>query len=308
MPLSVSDDDLMAMTDEEPTVRAQELGKILRALREEANLSVRSAGAKISASASKISRLENGKGAVVVADVSGLLAIYGVTGPHRKKLLGLAEEAAQRGWWQRASPTFAERQETLISLESSALTITNFELAVIPGLLQTGEYTRAIMIESGLVDEDDVEARMITRLQRRSVLMRRRPPGFLAIIDEFAVHRVIGGRDVLRRQLEHLIELADQPNIAIRIVLNADRGHSSLNGGFVVLRRPDGGPVVFLGNLTSSLFLEDPDEIEQYERATRELLTHALDPAQSVQYLARKVRQLDTGAAHEDQPTRGGMD
>jgi transcriptional regulator with XRE-family HTH domain len=294
--------DAMSTTDSDPTVRAQELGEALRALREEANISVRTAGARIDASASKISRLENGKNAVTIDDVAALLAIYAVTGPRRRKLLDLAREAEHRGWWQRSAPTFAERVETLHSLESRALTITCFDLAVIPGLLQTGEYTRAIMTESGLVDEDDVENRMVIRLQRHSVLLRRQPPGLLAIIDELALRRVIGGRAVLRRQLEHLVEMAHRPNVVIRVLLNADRAHAAIDGGFVVIRRPEGTPVVFLEHLTSSLFLEDRQEIAQYETVTRELLNHALDPAESVQYLARQARRLDTGALNDEQP------
>jgi transcriptional regulator with XRE-family HTH domain len=276
--------------DSDPTVRAQELGEALRVLREEANLSVRTAGARIDASASKISRLENGKNAVAIDDVAALLAVYQVTGPRRRKLLDLAREADHRGWWQRNAPTFADRQETLMSLESRALAITSFEPVIIPGLLQTGEYTRAIMVESGILDDSDIENRMVTRLQRHSVLLRRQPPGLLAIIDELALRRVIGGRDVLRRQLEHLIEMAQRPNIVIRVLLNADRGHAAINGT----------PVVFLENLTSSLFLEEWEEIQQYETVTRELLNQALDPAQSAVYLTEQVRRLDTGAAHDD--------
>lgn len=288
--------------DSDPTVRAQELGEALRVLREEANLSVRTAGARIDASASKISRLENGKNAVAIDDVAALLAVYQVTGPRRRKLLDLAREADHRGWWQRNTLNFAERQETLMSLESRALAITSFEPIVVPGLLQTGEYTRAIMVESGIVDDDDVESRMITRLQRHSVLLRRQPPELLAIIDELALRRVIGGRDVLRRQLEHLVEMAQRPNIAIRIVLNADRGHPGIDGGFLVIRRPEGTPVVFLANLTSSLFLEESAEIAQYEQVTRELINHALDPAESLRYLGEQARRLDSGVPYEDHP------
>lgn len=295
------------MTDSDPTVRAQELGEALRVLREEANLSLRTAGARIDASASKISRLENGKNAVAVDDVAALLAVYAVTGPRRRKLLDLAKEAEQRGWWQRSAPTYADRVETLLSLESRALTITCVEPVVVPGLLQTGEYTRAIMIESGLVDDNDVEDRMITRLRRHSVLLRRNPPGLLAIIDELALRRVVGGRDVLRRQLEHLVEMAQRPNIVIRVLLNADRAHAAIDGGFVVIRRPEGTPVIFLEHLTSSLFMEEREEVRQYESVTRELLNHALDPAESVRYLAKRARLLATGELNDDQPQEPGL-
>ncbi|MFD9892359.1 helix-turn-helix domain-containing protein [Amycolatopsis sp. NPDC059027] len=297
----------MAMADSDPTVRAQELGAAMRELREEAGFTVRAAGERIDVSASKISRIETGKNAIAVEEIAALLAVYEVTGPRRAKLIALAREADQRGWWQRSAPTFAERQETLISLESRALMITNFELIAIPGLLQTGEYTRAIMVESGLIEDGDVEKRMVTRLQRQSVLMRRQPPGLVAIIDEFALRRVIGGRAVQRRQLEHLVVMAQRPNIVIHVVPNDDRGHAAIAGGFTVLRRPEGGPVVFLGNHTSSLFLEEPPEVLQYEEVTRQVLLRALGPAESAEYIAEQATLLDTGEPRENPSQRADL-
>ncbi len=289
----------------EPTVRGQELGQLLRAYRERAELSLADVGARIDASASKISRMENGKRYASTEDVAAMLALYRVTGPQRAELLALARESGRRGWWQRDTPGFVERQQTLISLESRARAITNFDDTIVPGLLQTGEYTRSMMIESGLVADDEVENRMVTRLQRHSVLLRSHPPYLMAIIDELALCRMIGGRDVLRRQLQHLVELAARPNIDIRVVPNT-RTHAGVNGAFTVLRRAEGSPVVFLENLTSSMFLEEPQEIERYEYATRELLTHALDTAQSVEHIAAQANRLDVEGLdpHEQGPYR----
>ena len=310
LPHSVSNDGRMVITEPDPTVRAQELGSALCEAREAAGLTLKMAGDRIDVSPSKLSRLENGKGAVMAEEISALLAIYAITGTQRTKLLALAREAEKRGWWQRSAPNFAERQETLISLESRAITITNFEAVVIPGLLQTGEYTRSIMVESRLIDDSEVEGRMITRLKRHSVLLRSRPPGLVAIIDELALVRVIGGRDVQRRQLDHLVEMAQRPNIIIRVVPNANRAHAGLAGGFMVIRRREGRPVVFLGNHTSSLFLEDRAEIAQYEEVTRLLLMDALDPAQSVQYIAEQAALLETGEQepHGDAPDGSDLD
>ncbi|SFB20783.1 Transcriptional regulator, contains XRE-family HTH domain [Amycolatopsis marina] len=287
------------MTEPDPTVRGQELGEALRGLRERAGLSLADAAKRIDASASKLSRLENGKRAAPIEDVAALLAVYGTTGRPRTQLLGLAREVGERGWWQRNRPSFAERQNTLVSLESRALTITNFEGMTVPGLLQTGEYTRSLMIECGHVPENEVEARMVTRLRRHSILRRQSPPGLVAIIDELALHRLIGGPDVLRRQLDHLVELATYPNIELRVVPNDGSAHAGINGAFTVLRRPEGTPVVFLENLTSSLFLEERHEIARYEYATRELLARALDAAQSVRRIAMLARRLDAGGRQQ---------
>lgn len=283
------------MNEPDPTVRGQELGAALRELREHAELTMAEAGDRIGASASKVSRLETGKRPASTEDVAALLAVYRVVGARRTELLELARRADQRGWWLRDQSTFTERQQTLISLESRAWTITNFEGMTIPGLLQTGEYTRSLMIECGHVPDDEVEDRMLTRMRRHSVLLRQRPPGVVAIIDELALHRVVGGLDVQRRQLEHIVELAARPNITVRVVPNAGRAHAGINGSFAVIRRFEGPPVVFLENLTSSLFLEERAEIDRYEYAVSELLTVALDEVSSAEHIATLATRFDTG-------------
>lgn len=279
---------------DDPTVRGEELGSGLHELRLAAGLTLAEAGRMVDASDTKISRMESGKRSVATEDVAALLAVYRVTGKRRSELLRLAREADRRGWWQRHRPDFPERQRTLISLENRAVTITNFEGMNIPGLLQTGEYTRALMIECGNVPEDEVEQRMVTRLDRHAVLRKRNGPDLVAIIDELALHRVVGGRDVTRRQLEYLAELYEHP----RVVPNTGRANAGLNGSFAVIRRREGPPVVFLENLTSSLFLEEPEEIASYQHAVRELLYHALDAAESRETIAALARSLDTEADH----------
>lgn len=136
--------------DPNPTVRGQELGEQLRALREQCGLNLHDAAEHLDASASKLSRIETGRCSPPVEDIGALLAIYGVRGDQRRDLLALAREAERRGWWQRDRPTFPERQRTLISLESRAEQIVTFDTVVVPGLLQTCEYTRALMEDSGL--------------------------------------------------------------------------------------------------------------------------------------------------------------
>jgi transcriptional regulator with XRE-family HTH domain len=266
------------------TVRAEELGDELRRLREEAGLSLEVAGERIDASATKMSRIENGLREGSTEDVSALLAVYGYTGPRRTELLTLAREVERRGWWQRNRPDFAERQRTLINLEAKADLIVNFEGMNIPGLLQTGEYTRALMMECGMVPESEIETRMVTRMRRHSVLMRQRPPRLVAIIDELVLNRMIGGPDVLRRQLDHLVTTAEDPNIQLRVVPNTG-AHSGVNGSFELIRRRGGHKVVFLENLTSSLFLEEAKEIETYEKAIRSLLNRALPAEESVRLI-----------------------
>lgn len=288
------------MISVDPTVRGEELGYALRELREQAHLSLADVAARIDLSVTTLSRMENGKRTAATEDVAAMLAIYRTTGPQRSRLLALAREVDLRGWWQPDRPPFAQRQQTLISLESRAMAITNFEGMAIPGLLQTGEYSRSLMIECGHVPEEEVESRMVTRLRRHSILLRDRPPHLVALIDELALHRVIGGCDVLRRQLDHLVELSVRSNIDIRVIPNR-RTHAGINGAFTVLRRRAGEPVVFLENLTSSLFLEERDEVERYQYAIRELLAHSLGAVESARHIAEQARALDVEGTHPDE-------
>lgn len=279
------------------TVRAEELGDDLRRLREASGLSLESAGEMIDASASKMSRIENDLREGSPCDVAALLAIYGCVGSRRVELMELAHEVERRGWWQRKKPDFAERVRTLISLESKANLIVNFEGMHIPGLLQTGEYTRALLRECRLVPLDEVEDRMIIRMQRHAVLLKPKPPRLLALIDELALHRLVGGHDVMRRQLDYLVEAAEQPNIAVRVIPNK-AAHAGVDGGFWLFRRSSGHKVVCLDNLTSTLFLEEPYEIEQYEQAIRLLVKRALPAQESVQLINKLARELDPEATY----------
>ncbi|TWP53436.1 helix-turn-helix domain-containing protein [Lentzea tibetensis] len=291
------------------TVRAEELGDDLRRLREQTGLSLERAGELIDASATKMSRIENGLREGSPEDVAALLAIYRCVGPRRAELLALAHEFERRGWWQRNKPDFAERVRTLINLENKADLIVNFEGMNIPGLLQTGEYTRALLRESGLVPDSEVEHRMVIRMQRHALLLKPKPPKLLAIIDELALHRMVGGDDVMRRQLDYLDDAAKQSNIDLRIVPNSG-GHAGANGAFALFRRANGHKAVYLENLTSVLILEEDHEITRYEQAIRLLVRRALPAQESILLINKLARRLDPEATQgelaEEQLQRHG--
>ncbi|MCX2732644.1 helix-turn-helix transcriptional regulator [Saccharopolyspora sp. NFXS83] len=283
------------MSSQEITVQGQELGMWLREFRVESGMPLAEVAARIDVTAGQLSRVEHGRRHPRVETVTALLAIYGITGARRRSTVALAREDGGDGWWHRDRPDFPERQRTLISLESRAASIVGFEGMLVPGLLQTGEYTRALMSQSGLVAPDEVERRMVTRLHRHRVLRRDDAPTLVAIIDELALRRVVGGVDVQRRQLEHLLELAQWPRIRIHVVTNSG-AHAGVNGSFSLLRQPEGPDVVFLENLTCSLFVEDPVEIATYETAVRELLTQALTQTQSSEVIASLATAMDAEA------------
>ncbi|WP_434439388.1 helix-turn-helix domain-containing protein [Lentzea sp. E54] len=257
------------------TVRAEELGDGLRRLREAAGLSLERAGERIDASAAKMSRIENGLREGSIEDVAALLAVYGCVGPLRAELLTLAREVDRRGWWQRTKPTFDERVRTLLNLEKKADLIVNYECMNVPGLLQLPDYTEALLHECELVPADEIPNRLAVRTQRHSILLPPKPARLLAIIDEQVLTRRIGSPALMHRQLIHLVEAAQLTNVSLRVIHNLG-AHAGVNGAFVLLKRDGGHKVVYLENLTSSLFLEEPHEIESYETAIRLLVRRAL--------------------------------
>lgn len=182
-------------------------------------------------------------------------------------------------------------------MEAKADSIINFETIIVPGLLQTGEYTRALMKKCGYVPDAEIEDRMISRLHRHSVLFRRNPPDLVAIIDELVLHRLVGNRDIMRRQLEHLLEVAEHSNITIRVVPNDGRTHDGIEGCFIMVRRAGLPAVVFVEGLTSGLFLEERTEVSSYESVVRSLSHCALDKRHSAELIATMAQQLETEAS-----------
>lgn len=268
----------------EPTVRARQLGAELRRSRDEAGMGAEQVAGRLGISPSKLSRVETGVSGPKLEDVAGMLALYGVTGKARAELLELCGEAGagKRGWWQRRD--MSAKQRTLIELESNATRIINYESLLIPGLLQTGEYTRAVLRDVRCLPESEIEDSMVTRLARHSVLRQRNPPRLLAIIYEAALRQRIGGQDVMRRQLDYLLHTAGNRDVAIRVVPLSAGTHPGLDGPFLKLESPT--PVIYLESRSSSLFLEDKEDVTTYDRVLQEVLKVTLDAGQSAQLIA----------------------
>lgn len=281
------------MLKSDATLRARQLGAELRRSRQEAGLGSQQVAEKLGISMSKISRLETGACGPKLEDVAGMLALYGVTGRARAQLLELCREiaAGERGWWQRRG--MSHKQRTLIELESEATRITNYESLLIPGLLQTGEYTRALLQGMGVVPENEIEDRMVTRLLRQSVLRKERAPQLVAIIYEAALRQQVGGPDVMRRQLDYLLEAASWPRVQIRVVPFSAPVHPGLDGPFLKLETADAPSVVHIAVQASSLFLEEREDIDVYNNAIKGLSKVALDARESAELIAGLAVELD---------------
>ncbi|WP_326562533.1 helix-turn-helix domain-containing protein [Micromonospora sp. NBC_01796] len=269
----------------QPTVVGRGLGGELRGLREAKKLALRRVAARLDWQASKLSRMENGIQGIRAEDVASLLVIYGVTGDERKRLLGLAERSAESGWWE-VIGGLSDESRTLIRLETEATTVVNWEPLLIPGLLQTADYTQALMRDGG-VEESDAQSRVAARLGRQAILTRPQPPELLAIMDEMVLRRVLGSHRLMARQLRHLIEAADRPNITLRVVPLAVGGHSGLDGGFALFDFPRNKSVVYLDHKISGLFLEEAPQVAFFRREAERLGAVALSPTESVDFVAR---------------------
>jgi transcriptional regulator with XRE-family HTH domain len=283
----------MMLQGPDSTVRIEVLGDELRKLREKSGMTLSQVVHRIGISESHLSRMEMGKRAPSPEDLSALLVIYGVTGDERLELLALARKTQQPGLWQRQG-TYEAKFATLKLLESRATGLVEYQPLVIPGLLQTVPYAQAVIRDIGMFDNrEEVDKRVVGRVQRQAVLRKLSPPTLLAIVTEAALRLMIGGREVMRDQLKYLVEAVERQNVTLRVVPTAIGGHPGLDGSFVRLRFHDRPTVVFLPNRTSSLFLEDPAEINVYDQAVVELMSMAMTEENSVRLVAEMAATLE---------------
>jgi DNA-binding XRE family transcriptional regulator len=266
------------------TVRARGLGAEMRELRHNTGLSTRAVASRLGWSASTLNRIENGQRTITAEDVSALLVVYEVTGAERDRLLGLARESTQPGWWETGTPGLPSQLTALIGFESQATRIVDVQLVLIPGLLQTPEYTRALM-QGGGVPALDAETRVATRLGRQAVLSRPNPPEFFAIIDEAALRRPVGGNALMAEQLRHVLRAGERQNVTVQVVPYHQGAHPGLNGSYVILEFAKARTIVHLEHKRSSLFLDEPEDVTPFVSAVETLQDVAYDPGRSAELI-----------------------
>jgi transcriptional regulator with XRE-family HTH domain len=271
------------------------LGTQLRKLREGQGVTRDEAGYAIRASGSKISRLELGRVGFKLRDVEDLLSLYGVTEPDtRAALLSLARQANTPGWWHQYSDVLPEWFQVYVGLEEAATLIRTYEVQFVPGLLQTEEYGRAAAtIGYATVHADEIARRVSLRMKRQQLLTRPNAPRLWAVIDEAALRRPIGGPDVMRGQIERLIEATKMPNVTLQLLPFSAGGHSGEAGAFTIMRFPEADlpDVVYLEQLTSALYLDKLDDVEKYLEAMERLCIESDTPDQTVESLSRILQE-----------------
>ncbi|GGS66384.1 transcriptional regulator [Streptomyces griseoviridis] len=266
-------------------VRRMLLGSQLRRLREARGITREAAGYSIRASESKISRMELGRVSFKTRDVEDLLTLYGITDEQeRASLLSLAREANVAGWWHSYSDVLPSWFPTYVGLEGAASVIRVYEVQFVHGLLQTPEYARAVVRRGlGEANEADVERRVTLRLERQKYLVAENAPEFHIVLDEAALRRPYGDREVMRGQLQHLIEMSERPNIRLQVMPFGFGGHSGESGAFTLLSFPESdlSDVVYLEQLTSALYLDKAEDVAQYEKAMKDLQRDSPGPDES---------------------------
>ncbi|MEV4105796.1 helix-turn-helix transcriptional regulator [Nonomuraea sp. NPDC049649] len=272
-----------------PTALRILLGSQLRRLRESKGVSREEAGHLIRGSESKISRMELGRVGFKERDVADLLTLYGVTDDEaREAVLDLVASANEPGWWHRFNDILPTWFQAYVGLEEAATRIRTYEVQFVPGLLQTKEYARAVVTAgSAGLSPEEISRRVDLRLERQRMFDRPDSPVFWAVIDEAALRRPIGGAEVMRAQIEHLIDLMRQPSITIQVMPFSFGGHSAEGGAFTILRFADTElpDVIYVEQLASALYLDKREDVDRYTEVMERLCAVSTTPDETVELL-----------------------
>ena len=283
-----------APTTGAPTVLRILLGTQLRKLRESRGIPAQAAARAIRGSESKISRIELGRNSVREVDIADLLNLYGVTDPaEREQLLTLASQANQQGWWHRYQDVLPTWFQAYIGLEESAESIRSFDAQFVPGLLQTEDYSTAV-IRLGSYSAEDTDRIVYLRKERQ----RRFASGGLrlwAVIDEMALRRPIGSPALMCAQLEHLLDISDRPGVTIQITPFLTGASYAAPGSFSILRfatdeLPD---IVYIEQLTSAMYLDKPADVDRYVRAMDQISASSTTPEQTTVFIRTMLAELE---------------
>ncbi|MGH3721350.1 MAG: Scr1 family TA system antitoxin-like transcriptional regulator [Pseudonocardiaceae bacterium] len=283
------------MRDHEPTIRSRELGEGLHRAMKDAKLNQKSAAAKLGWSQSRVSRLLSGKRGGTEVDVSAFLAIVQVTGAERERLLGICREQNTPGWLQQHGTRLPQQLRTLVDHEDTAVAIDDYQATLMPGLLQTTDYARALIRQAGTMPVDETEDRVAARLGRQSLFGRERVARFTFYIHEFVLRLPVGGPDVMFEQLQHLLRKATRPYLTLRVVPAALGGHAAVAGSFTFLEFAEFRPVIYLESETASVFLEKREQVAAYRRILGLLAQTALGEGESAELIATLATELYAG-------------
>ncbi|MGH3872225.1 MAG: helix-turn-helix domain-containing protein [Pseudonocardiaceae bacterium] len=284
------------------TVPRRQLGRHLRDLRNQSRLTVRAAAARLEWSEAKIWRIETGQTSLRSLDVEAMCRVYGAPADLTEGLMGLAKETKARGWWHSYGDAVPEGFDVYVGLEEAASSLSWYESELVPGLLQTEDYARAVIrADNPRIADPEIERRVDVRMARQVLLTRvTDPPALQVVLNEAILHRPIGGEKSMLRQLERLREAGGLPTVSLRVLpFNAGLHHGIMSGPFVILRFPLNGngqdiepPTVYVESFTGALYLDKPREVDRYDTAFTNIWLSALDEKASQDLITQVAREL----------------
>jgi transcriptional regulator with XRE-family HTH domain len=281
-----------------PLVQRRRLRTELRRARAEARLTQDQVAKAMDWSLSKIIRIETGAVGISTNDLRALLSLYGIDNADRtNELIELARASRQPSWWSRYKGDISPQYLQYIEYEESASTLRMYDPLLLPGLLQTEDYAAAVMraLAEPETPAEVIRARIDIRLTRQRLLEQAMPPNLICVIDEAAVQRVIGERNLAHGQIVRLIDLANRPNIIIGILPFSAGLHSGLLEPFIILEfsDPEDSDVLYLESSKDAIFSHDEaGEITGYRMVFEQLLDISLSPADTISYLADLMNRI----------------
>jgi transcriptional regulator with XRE-family HTH domain len=280
------------MAGRSPMVRRRRLGIELRQLRENAELTIEQVAERLEVSDSKISRIENGQVSASPRDVRDMATLYGVSGQRLDNLMQLARETRERPWWQ----AYSDMHLDFAAYEAEASRILQFAPLILPGLLQTRDYARAIIraIRYDLAAEK-IERRVEFRVKRQALLNEATPPTLWAVLDEGIIYRMIGDRRIMREQLRHLVETARLPQVTLQVLPFSAGAHAGLDGPFAIIQfhEPTDRDMVYLEHTGSEHYLDDPAAVALHASLFDHVRAAALKPDDSLKLLHARAEELE---------------
>ncbi len=275
-----------------PTARRRRLSIELKKLRENSALTCAQVGQALDWSGSKVNRMETGSGRVQPSDVDALCRFYGTSDELREVLKSLAREAKTRGWWQVHGAGVPEWFNIYIGLEQDASTLRQYQCEVLPGLMQTEAYARELHTTGAHMSAEDIDRAVRVRLERQEMLTRPDAPEAWFVVNEGAVRNVIGDREIMREQLERILETTELPSVTLQ-VLPFDSGTYPATGSFTMLGfpAPEDPDLVYRDGITDAVYLEGEHHVREYTRAFDGLRAAALSPQRSARLVQSVVKE-----------------
>ena len=283
------------MATPSPTVRRKRLTTELRRLREQAGLTCEDVGQRLECSGTRISRMETGRISARPGDVRELLEIYGVTGAEADSLVQLARDARRKGWWHSYGRVLPPWFEAYIGLESDAARLRDFQPLVVPGLVQTEGYARAVLRAAPHAGRgEDIDRQVALRMQRQAILDQASPPEAWLVISESVLRMRVGGPAVMRAQLRRLADLAARTDLTIQVLPSGTAAQVQAVSPFTMLEFADAADpaVVYLEHLTGGVFVENEDEVRRYRVVFDHLRAEALGTVESADLITRVAAGL----------------